>query len=278
MRDVRSERRATTLSQHRIRAIAIAGLATLAFSTALASSSWATARSAAAWRNAEAPRDERHLQSRHNQRLLHGAEHHLAWVHAAARLISVLTEFREASAGARVAVAVRHGERRHQRRRQDVHVPPQPGVKWDTAPPRQVTAADFVREFKMLCNPASPTGRPAISRARSSAWRRTATASPKSRERRPRSPGYVDSHPLPGVVANGPLTLVFHLINPAPDFLNILALPFCSARPVEYMKYVPDSARFRQHTISDGPYKIVEVRADEGVPTRAQSGVGPEDG
>ena len=31
-----------------------------------------------------------------------------------------------------------------------------PGVMWDTAPPRQVTSDDFVREFKMLCNPVSP--------------------------------------------------------------------------------------------------------------------------
>src|SRR5205085_11277739 len=34
------------------------------------------------------------------------------------------------------------------------------GVMWDTSPPRQVTASDFVREFKLLCNPASPTGAP----------------------------------------------------------------------------------------------------------------------
>jgi peptide/nickel transport system substrate-binding protein len=69
---------------------------------------------------------------------------------------------------------------------------------------------------------------------------------------------YVDSHRLAGVVAKNSRTLVIRLINPAPDFLNILALPFSSARPVEYMKYVPDSAEFRQHTISNGPYKIVK--------------------
>jgi peptide/nickel transport system substrate-binding protein len=34
------------------------------------------------------------------------------------------------------------------------------GVKWNTSPARQVTAGDFVREFKMLCNPASPVGSP----------------------------------------------------------------------------------------------------------------------
>jgi ABC-type transport system substrate-binding protein len=34
------------------------------------------------------------------------------------------------------------------------------GVKWNSSPPRQVTAADFAREFKMLCNPSSPVGAP----------------------------------------------------------------------------------------------------------------------
>ena len=34
------------------------------------------------------------------------------------------------------------------------------GVMWNTSPARQVTAADFVREFKMLCNPVSPVGAP----------------------------------------------------------------------------------------------------------------------
>ena len=31
---------------------------------------------------------------------------------------------------------------------------------WNTSPPRQVTAGDFVREFKLLCNPVSPVGAP----------------------------------------------------------------------------------------------------------------------
>src|SRR5215472_4326841 len=29
-----------------------------------------------------------------------------------------------------------------------------PGVRWNTSPPRQVTAQDFLREFKAFCNPA----------------------------------------------------------------------------------------------------------------------------
>ena len=34
------------------------------------------------------------------------------------------------------------------------------GVDWDSSPARQVTAADFIREFKAFCNPVSPVGNP----------------------------------------------------------------------------------------------------------------------
>ena len=36
----------------------------------------------------------------------------------------------------------------------------------------------------------------------------------------------------------------------------MLAMPFTSARPVEYDSYVPNSLELDQHTISDGPYQI----------------------
>ena len=138
-----------------------------------------------------------------------------------------------------------------------------PGVKWDTSPPRQVTAADFVREFKMLCNPASPTGAPAYFTNTIVGMKHYCDGFAKVKGTAPAIAAYVNGHRLSGVVASGPLKLVIHLMAPASDFLNILALPFSSARPVEYMKYVPDSAQFRQHTLSDGPYRITKY-----VPTK----------
>ena len=36
-----------------------------------------------------------------------------------------------------------------------------PGVDWNTTPARQVTAQDFIREFKAFFNPVSPVGNPA---------------------------------------------------------------------------------------------------------------------
>jgi len=40
-------------------------------------------------------------------------------------------------------------------------------------------------------------------------------------------------------------------------------MPFASARPSEYDKYLPDSAPFRQHTLSDGPYAITQYIANK---------------
>jgi peptide/nickel transport system substrate-binding protein len=131
-----------------------------------------------------------------------------------------------------------------------------PGVKWNSSPPRQVTAADFAREFKMLCNPVSPTGAPGYFLSTIVGMKSYCDGFAKVKGTAAAIEAYVNGHPLAGVAARGPLTIVFKLVKPAPDFLNILALSFSSARPVEYMKYVPDSAQMRQHTLSDGPYEI----------------------
>jgi ABC-type transport system substrate-binding protein len=132
------------------------------------------------------------------------------------------------------------------------------GVKWNTSPARQVTASDFVREFKLLCNPASPTGAPGYYESTIVGMARYCAGFAKVKGTAPAIAAYVNGHAVPGVVAKNDLMLVFRLLKPAPDFPNILAMGFSSARPVEYMKYVPDSAQMRQHTLSDGPYQITK--------------------
>jgi len=135
------------------------------------------------------------------------------------------------------------------------------GVKWNSSPPRQVTAADFVREFKMLCNPSSPVGAPGYFTATIEGMASYCTGFAKAPGTVSGIASYVNSHSLPGVVATAPLTLTFHLLSSTPDFPYILTMGFCSARPIEYMNYVPDSAPFRQHTLSDGPYEITSYVA-----------------
>jgi peptide/nickel transport system substrate-binding protein len=140
-----------------------------------------------------------------------------------------------------------------------------PGVKWDTSPARQVTAADFVREFKMLCNPASPVGAPGYFTNTIVGMAAYCDGFAKVPGTVAGIAGYVNSHPLAGVVATDASTLTFHLLSPTPDFLYILTMGFCSARPVEYMSYVPDSATFRAHTLSDGPYQITSYTAGKSI-------------
>jgi ABC-type transport system substrate-binding protein len=130
------------------------------------------------------------------------------------------------------------------------------GVMWNTSPPRPVVAGDFVRAFRILCNPVAPVGAPGYFEstivgmtaycAQESKVAGTAAAIAK----------FVTTNDLSGVQAPNSSTLVFHLTHPTSDFLDIIAEPFASAVPVEYLKYVPNSAAFDAHTLSDGPYEI----------------------
>lgn len=135
------------------------------------------------------------------------------------------------------------------------------GVDWNTSPARQVTASDFVREFRFLCNPQSPVGAPGyftstiVGMAAYCAGFATVKPTVAAVDH------YAQTAPLPGVSASGSLTLVIKLLAPAPDFLNILAMGFCSARPVEYLKYLPDSPQLRANILSDGPYEITNYSA-----------------
>jgi ABC-type transport system substrate-binding protein len=138
------------------------------------------------------------------------------------------------------------------------------GVMWDSSPPRQVTSADFVREFKMLCNPASPVAEPGYFETTIVGMRSYCDGFAQVRDTVGAIDAYEERTDLPGVSAPSPLTLVFHLVQPASDFPNILCLGFASAQPVEYMHYLPDSAAFRQHTLSDGPYRITYYSPDQG--------------
>jgi hypothetical protein len=69
---------------------------------------------------------------------------------------------------------------------------------------------------------------------------------------------YVETHEISGVSAVDDTTLVLRLKYAAPEILNLLAIPAASPIPAEYLDYLPDSPEFRQHTLSNGPYRIAE--------------------
>jgi peptide/nickel transport system substrate-binding protein len=140
-----------------------------------------------------------------------------------------------------------------------------PGVNWNTRPVRPVVAQDFLREFKAFCNPVSPVGylpyftvtikgMKAYCAAEARHFARI--GSPAARQ----IAAFQNSHSISGITTPDSSTIRFHLTGPAPDFIDILALPFASARPVEYDKFLPDSFALDRHTISDGPYQITSYR------------------
>ena len=127
------------------------------------------------------------------------------------------------------------------------------GVRWNSSPPREVTAHDVVRGFKLLCNPVWPVLSPQFytdtiaGMARYCEEFRSISRSVEAIH------AFINTHDLDGLRADDDFTVVFRLLTPAADFLNLLALPYASPVPAEYLDYLPDSPEFREHTLSNGP-------------------------
>jgi peptide/nickel transport system substrate-binding protein len=136
------------------------------------------------------------------------------------------------------------------------------GVDWNTTPPRQVTSQDFLREYKAFFNPVSPVGNPVYYEstiAGLTAYANAETAYFANKANAPTAANianFQNTHSISGITTPNSSTIQFTLISPASDFLYMLAMPFASARPVEYDSYVPNSLQLDQHTIADGPYQI----------------------
>jgi peptide/nickel transport system substrate-binding protein len=131
-------------------------------------------------------------------------------------------------------------------------------VRWNTSPPREVTAHDVVRAMKLLCNPVVPAGAPGYYTSTIVGMASHCDAFAKVPGTVPDIKRFIDSRDIEGVKATDDFTVVFNLVQPASDFLNILGMIFASPVPVEYLEYLPDSPEFRQRTISNGPYQIAK--------------------
>lgn len=147
-----------------------------------------------------------------------------------------------------------------------------PGVDWDTTPARQVTAQDFVREFKAFFNPVSPVGNPVYytsTIAGLQAYDNAETAYFANAKAHPPTAANIaafqNSHNISGIKAINDMTLQFTLTGDYSDFLYMLAMPFASARPVEYDSYVPNSPQLDTHLISDGPYSVSSYIAGKSI-------------
>jgi len=147
-----------------------------------------------------------------------------------------------------------------------------PGVDWNTTPARQVTADDFIREFKAFFNPVSPVGNPGYYTSTIkglTAYSTEETAFFANAKKEPPTAANIaafqNSHNISGITAINASTLQFTLMAPSSDFIYMLAMPFASARPVEYDSYVPNSLQLDQHLVSDGPYSVSSYVAGKSI-------------
>lgn len=146
-----------------------------------------------------------------------------------------------------------------------------PGVMWDTTPARQVTADDFIREFKAFFNPVSPVGNPGYYVSTIAGLQQYSDAETKFFAIKSNAPTaaniakFQNSHDISGIKAVNSSTIQFTLTSAASDFIYMLAMPFASARPVEYDSYVPNSAQLNTHLVSDGPYSVTSYVAGKSI-------------
>jgi peptide/nickel transport system substrate-binding protein len=147
-----------------------------------------------------------------------------------------------------------------------------PGVDWDTTPARQVTSQDFLREFKAFFNPVSPVGNAVYYTSTikgMQAYDNEETAYFANLKAHPPTAqniaNFQNTHSIAGISTPNSSTIQFTLMAPASDFIYMLAMPFASARPVEYDQYVPNSIQLDEHTISDGPYQISSYVAGKSI-------------
>jgi ABC-type transport system substrate-binding protein len=139
------------------------------------------------------------------------------------------------------------------------------GVQWNAkSGARQVTGVDAVRGFKRLCNPVEPTGAPGYFIGVIAGMKEYCDGFAKVPATISAIKGYVEGHEISGVSAKGN-TLTIKLVQPAGDFVNILALPFSSPAPIESLAALPDSPQFRQAFVSDGPYTITRYVAEKSI-------------
>jgi peptide/nickel transport system substrate-binding protein len=142
------------------------------------------------------------------------------------------------------------------------------GINWDSNPARQVTADDFIRSFKHMCNPASPVGNtsyyvPLIQGMQS--FCTPYLADTKISQDPSAMAAYENSHQISGLSAPNSSTLQIKLVQPASDFLNILAMQFATPVPVENEKYEPQSPSLYTHMLVLGPYKIGSMTVGKSV-------------
>ena len=129
------------------------------------------------------------------------------------------------------------------------------GARWDTRPPRQVSAADALLGLKRACNPVQPYGGITDFETLIQGYAAFCTGFAKVKQTAAAIKSYIKSHPIPGVTASGQ-TITYTLTHPASSFAAMLTMPPFNPAPAESLNYLPASFAAQQHSIADGPYQV----------------------
>lgn len=137
------------------------------------------------------------------------------------------------------------------------------GVKWNTDPARQVTSKDMERGIERLCNPAKPSGALSYYTTTIKGMAEFCDGFSEVDDTADAIANYIKDNDISGIKTPSERKVVFELTQPTPDFLSIMAEYFATPAPKEYLQYVPSSAEFNQHVLSNGPYMVSEYQPNK---------------
>ncbi len=137
------------------------------------------------------------------------------------------------------------------------------GVTWDTpSGARAITAADFERGMKRMCNPV--LGSPFLTYYISliEGYDTFCDGFAKVEPTVEAMKAYIEGNDISGIETPDDKTITIKLKEKAGDFVYMLSLSAAAPAPVEVLDYMPDGPEYRAAFISSGPYKVAEYVPD----------------
>ncbi len=138
-----------------------------------------------------------------------------------------------------------------------------PGVQWN-APSgnRAITSADVARGMERSCNPYLGSSYLSYFTQLIKGMAEFCDGFSKVEPTVEAMRSYIEENAVSGIETPDDQTIVFHLTEPAGDFVYMLSLPNTAPTPVELLDYLPDSPEYRANFIASGPYTLGEYIPD----------------
>jgi peptide/nickel transport system substrate-binding protein len=139
------------------------------------------------------------------------------------------------------------------------------GVHFSGPTNRAIKSTDFTYAMKRLCDPNGPAGAKDYYIKTIDGMQKFCDDFANVKTGDPAAvKSYIDGHQISGISTPDDKTISFHLIQPASDFLNVMAMSFTTPEPEEVLSpYISDTPEMRQHFVSSGPYTLTKYVPDK---------------